>query len=244
MDIDTDDNVLNHMLYALDDEVTEIPLSDILSRENLQKLKSGEYGCKARQIYYFETLGFEQYYFAHYHVKNGVWYDIVYFFDRRNMEDFINDYMIEAESPYAIEDEFFSSIENGYRQYLPIECEDYPLSRAVFNGVEAINQLKENLTPLVRETARMHARAMHREYLERVDSIKEEFSKLRFLHQRVRLSESLFRELAENHNRRFTQSELFRTFLDIDNAFEEDSIAKEKLNGIISNINKVINGHA
>lgn len=143
------DNVLSHMLLMLNEEDTEIPLSEILNRDNLIKLVDGGYDCQANQIYYFEKLEFGKFMFTHYFRDKNGWDSCEYKMDFSKPKEFVERYFQGYSNPTEAECCFYYKMENAYREFLDKVDSYLPLYKAVYNGVEAMNIFKEKTYPFV-----------------------------------------------------------------------------------------------
>jgi len=145
----------------------ENDLKNILSRENLEKLFYGEFDVPASQIYYFEKKGNHgEFYFEHY-FRNGGW-------DRSTFPEYdINDFdqRIEIDRYDDWREAFDAYIETFANMYMT-HCSGIPdtLDNEVFNGVEAISQLRTTFKPVFEDVWKRK----HQEMIEKGDKEAEE----------------------------------------------------------------------
>ena len=138
------DNVLSHMLFVIENEDVEIPRSEILCRSSLEKLVGGGYDFRARHIYYFETIEYNSYCFWHCWKSDAGWDYNKWKMDFNDFEGIAREYFAGYDNVRDIECHFYYDIETAYMEELNWIEADLPLSKAVFNGTEAITQLKQS----------------------------------------------------------------------------------------------------
>lgn len=150
------DNILSHLLDQLELEPLEVDKEELLCKENLEKLVKGKIDCSVDQIYFFEKVSdfFEFNFHYYFRDNNSSWCCKICECDVHEFDTIVDitkyDNICEAFEAYIA---YFSNIfRNEYSQNITtteLGCSLFfkyinsSLENNVYNGLNAINQLRE-----------------------------------------------------------------------------------------------------